>query len=674
MTLKRNVPSENLQRDFRYRAEIDGLRALAVLPVVLFHAKLGFSGGYIGVDVFFVISGFLISSLIWKDLEEGSFTFAGFWERRIRRLVPAIAVVVLTVMAVGWFVLLPMDLDSLGEASASQAALIANVHYWSDSGYFAAAADEKPLLHTWSLAVEEQFYLFMPFVLWFLHRTTRLRNRRSILAALGTICCASFAISCLQVNRHPDAAFYLLPSRAWELMLGAMVAFAPRPYHGSRNHGRQNHSLQQSTPWLRELYSLIGLALMVVPIFWYDTTTRFPGIAAAFPCLGTAMFIWANTRASSTEKASLLARLLSLRPLVFLGAISYSLYLWHWPLFAFANYLSIWPVGYQTRLILVIVSFGLAVLTWRYVETPFRAKRCCESRRAIYIFGALTGGVVFGAGILLLRNEGFPMRFSKSVREMAAASSDMSFVTDMAAQQIASGKLVRLGKTESKETPGLLVWGDSHAMAALPAVDRWLNELGRLGVAGVRSTTPPVVSLRSDANFLDEDGRAFNQAMLEHIRQTRPPRVLLIARWHWYADFSTSSVPDISDALVATVKQLNQMGVQCSLLLDIPNHSVDVPRALARSTVLGSDISKLLTRPSEDDRHDGLGIATLGKLRELGCILVDPKPAFFDADSQQYRVVDDQTVLYRDGHHLSTKGALHVLPAILKNSGVINLD
>ena len=204
----------NLINDFRYRTEVDGLRAIAVISVILFHAGFGCPGGYVGVDVFFVISGFLITSLIWKDLEGGKFTFANFWERRARRIVPALVVVTLVTLIAGWFLLLPSAYASLGKAAASQAVFAANIHYWLDSGYFSGAAEEKPLLHTWSLAVEEQFYLIVPFILWSgFHFRGLLRCRGAILSLLIVGCVLSLAMSIYGVIYRPSEAFYLLPTR-----------------------------------------------------------------------------------------------------------------------------------------------------------------------------------------------------------------------------------------------------------------------------------------------------------------------------------------------------------------------------------------------------------------------------------------------------------------------------
>jgi peptidoglycan/LPS O-acetylase OafA/YrhL len=220
---------KDLIPEFRYRAEIDGLRAVAVMAVVLYHAKLGFPGGFVGVDVFFVISGFLITSLILKDLQEGKFTLSNFWERRARRILPALVVVVVFTVVAGWFLLLPDDYEELGRSAAFQAAFAANIDFWRSTGYFAGAAEEKPLLHTWSLAVEEQFYLFVPLILFGLHRSRLLQKRSVLRGGLMGCIILSLIYSTYAVSASPLSAFYLLPSRAWELMLGCLIAVAPAP-------------------------------------------------------------------------------------------------------------------------------------------------------------------------------------------------------------------------------------------------------------------------------------------------------------------------------------------------------------------------------------------------------------------------------------------------------------
>ncbi len=337
--------------NYQYRPDIDGLRAIAVGTVVLFHAGICCSGGYIGVDVFFVISGFLITSLLLKDLDRGTFTFVGFWERRTRRIAPALFVVSAATLVAGWLLLLPVDLINLGRATASQAVFAANVFYWLDSGYFSAASDEKPLLHTWSLAVEEQFYFIAPVLLWALYHVKPLRGRTSLLVLMTLGIVSSFLVSVYGVARHPVAAFYLLPTRAWELLLGSLVATLP-PIPSPLNRRT-----------VRDFAATTGFASILVPAFLYTKETPFPGVAALAPCLGTALLIWANGRTEGTAP-TFIARLLSLNPIVFVGLISYSLYLWHWPLLAFATYYSPKLLPFSTRLLAVAAGIVLAILSW----------------------------------------------------------------------------------------------------------------------------------------------------------------------------------------------------------------------------------------------------------------------------------------------------------------------
>ncbi len=348
-----------------YRPEIDGLRAVAVLAVVLFHGGFSCPGGYVGVDVFFVISGFLITSLIWKDLENSSFTFSNFWERRARRIIPALVVVTLATLLIGWFVLLPADFKSLGQASASQSVFGANIFYWLDFDYFSSHADEKPLLHTWSLAVEEQFYLIFPFLLWGLFRVARLRSRTVVLLVLIVGFAISFALSIYGVVYHPRAAFYLLPTRAWELLLGALLPFLP-PDPSLLNRRM-----------LREFFSLAGFGLILIPVFLYTPQTPFPGFAALVPCLGTALLIWAN--------GQIVDGLLKTRPLVFIGSISYSLYLWHLPFLAFSHYLALGPIPSGQRAAILCFAFLVATLSWKYVETPFRKRTLVARGKTLFV-------------------------------------------------------------------------------------------------------------------------------------------------------------------------------------------------------------------------------------------------------------------------------------------------
>ena len=334
----------------QYRPEIDGLRALAVAPVILFHAGLGpFDGGFVGVDVFFVISGYLITSIILGEMAAGSFSLTGFYERRARRILPALLLVVAACIPFAYLWMLPSDLEDFFRSVAAVATFSSNIHFWLESGYFDASSEVKPLLHTWSLAVEEQYYILFPLLLLGLRK---LRERAAV-PILAAIFLLSLAASDWGARAEPSAAFYLLPSRAWELLVGVFVALY------LHKHG---------LPRLRVLSgvaSIIGVFLIALSVFALEPRTPFPGLFALLPTLGTALVIL-----FATER-TLVRKLLSSKALVGLGLISYSAYLWHQPLLAFARYrffeLEPWALW-----VIVAATLALAAATWKFVELPFR--------------------------------------------------------------------------------------------------------------------------------------------------------------------------------------------------------------------------------------------------------------------------------------------------------------
>ncbi len=375
------------------RADIDGLRALAVVPVVLYHFHVApFGGGYVGVDVFFVISGFLITGLIHAEMRSGEYSLAAFYERRARRILPALFAVVAAAAVAALFLLFPADLRRFGESVAATALFVSNFDFWQQSGYFDAGAEAKPLLHTWSLAVEEQFYLLFPLLLGLF----RSAGRRGLLLLAGGLALASFGFGLWAVRAYPAMAFYLAPARVWELMLGAILALAevPRPPR-----------------WIAEALSLLGLALLAVAVFAFSPDTPMPGANALLPCLGAALLIYANGAGDT-----LAARGLSLRPMVFAGLISYSLYLWHWPVFVFARYLRVAPLGAAETLALIALSVGLAVLSWRFVERPFRDPAAAVAAKHLHLGRRGHGDVPVGG-----RRAGRPRRLAAALRAGGAA-------------------------------------------------------------------------------------------------------------------------------------------------------------------------------------------------------------------------------------------------------------
>ena len=407
-----------------YRADIDGLRAIAVIPVVLFHAGLPLmSGGYVGVDVFFVISGFLITGIIAGEMAQGRFSLAEFYRRRARRIFPALTLVGLFTLAVGYLILTPKEFAGLGQSAAAVAVFGSNFHFWKNVSYFSPGI--QPLLHTWSLAVEEQYYLFFPLLL-LLHGQQRL-----MAAALWVVFALSMACSALLVWKAPGAAFYLLPSRAWELMLGGLLALGcfgfPHDAVGAK------------------AASALGLALIAIPVVAYRAAMPFPGPTALPPVLGAALLIWGRGHG------------LAWAPLVWVGRRSYSLYLWHLPVIAFTRYLTDAPLSVVGGLATALVSLALAHVTFMVVETPFRAPQV----KALW---PAAGMVLLGAAALVVSAlHGMPSRLSAAQRRQIAVMDDEtrhpSRCMTLDSQWVDPARPCVFGTS-----PGVLLWGDSHAM------------------------------------------------------------------------------------------------------------------------------------------------------------------------------------------------------------------
>lgn len=356
-----------------YRREIDGLRALAVVPVILFHAGFeAFGGGFVGVDVFFVISGYLITSIILSELEQEKFSIVNFYERRARRILPALFLVMFFCVPFAWMWFLPGDMKDFSQSLAAVSAFSSNILFWRESGYFDAAAEFKPLLHTWSLAVEEQYYVFFPILLLCAWQF----GRRWVLILLVAVCVASFVFAQWASVAKPSAAFYLLPARGWELLIGAFAAF----YLSRPTRVEFGRSVSEIGGWL-------GVGLLLYSVFAYSKSTPFPGIYALVPTVGAVFIILFATYQTSVGK------LVGNKAFVGIGLISYSAYLWHQPLFAFSRYKGLTESHKLEFIGLSILSLLLAFLSWKYVEAPFRNKRLI-GRINVFLFG-LFGTVFF---------------------------------------------------------------------------------------------------------------------------------------------------------------------------------------------------------------------------------------------------------------------------------------
>ena len=418
----------------QYRSEIDGLRAIAVIPVILFHAGIeSFKGGFVGVDVFFVVSGYLITSIILSDLEKNTFSLLNFYERRIRRIIPALFVVSAACVPIASIWLLPTDTVKFANSLIGVTTFSSNIIFWLDSGYFDTAAELKPLLHTWSLAVEEQYYVLFPI---FMIITIRLGLRWSL-----TILVIIFIVSLILAHwaslNRPGAAFYLLPARAWEILLGSLIAF-----YASRIY-------QIKIPRvLQQILGVLGALLISFAVFYFDEKTPSPGLYMLCPTIGAALIIIFAT------KGTLVQYVLSSKLMVGIGLISYSLYLWHQPLFAFSKYINLDPLGTTEILLLVVLAFSLAYLTWRFIEQPFRDRNRINSKTTLGIV-LVSFLVLLGAALALVETKGFPQKLD-GIYSVQDQEKEISLRDEF---------IAFTGGSEATK-PIIVILGDSH-------VDAW---------------------------------------------------------------------------------------------------------------------------------------------------------------------------------------------------------
>ncbi len=386
----------------KYRPDIDGLRALAVILVVLDHLKVRlFAGGYIGVDVFFVISGYLISSVILNDLLAGKFSVVGFYERRVRRIFPALLFMLLfTSVVVGVFYL-PIEVEAFAGSLLAALFSVSNFYFWHQSGYFDALGSLKPLVHTWSLAVEEQFYIFFPLFLVAVRRWFPDKIKQAVL--IVTI--VTFVMACFWVQRDPTATFYFAPLRAWELLIGTIISQRYLPSITGRVG--------------RNLASTVGMLLVIVSAISYTDNTTFPGLAALPPCIGAALII-----AAGETGPSICGNILALRPVVFIGLISYSLYLWHWPILVFNGRNTLFLNGLFgeriAKVVLISASIIAATLSWALIETPFRKGRLRPGRRTLFLVTGAAVGIIALIGISMIGLRGLPARFPREALQVSA--------------------------------------------------------------------------------------------------------------------------------------------------------------------------------------------------------------------------------------------------------------
>jgi peptidoglycan/LPS O-acetylase OafA/YrhL len=638
-----------------YRPDIDGLRAISVSAVIFFHAGVpGFSGGYVGVDVFFVISGYLITQLLMAPSQRGlAGQLRDFYVRRCRRILPALGVMLIASALVACWLFLPTDLRRFGTDLGLTAAFLSNWAAWRSGGYFDLDAPFAPLVHLWSIAVEEQFYIAFPLVFLAVGRVWK----GGRLAVLTGAALASFVLCVWASYYEPRGNFFFAPTRAWELLLGSLVALGV-------GRSLNEHPARDA---------LAGAALLAILgcIVWYDESLRHPGLYAVVPCLGAAILL-----ATGATSLSRVGQWISVKPLVFTGLISYSLYLWHLPFLAFAGYYNVRPLEPWHLAALITAIYVLSAASWRYVETPVRGRKmlAADSR---FLVSAGIGTMAIGLlGLVMWQTGGLPERLSEAdatlvdIGNSGRLRHDANACAPRSLSAVAHGKLCRFG-SEDGAAADVVVWGDSHALALLPAYEDIATSRNiRVHAAWLSGCRPLLEAMVDSATPADPlNCRDFNRAMLSAIEAIDPAVVILNAYW-LYPSLALPPLPSgaaepvhgapFQLALERTLRAVDEHERKICVIGDVPKLDYKMPYAYAIARRRGVDTGFIaLSRAEAQAQHFDLD----RYLRELEqrhvFTLVDPKDALCSGHTCAIVTTDGKSV-YRDDNHLTVAGAQFV--------------
>jgi peptidoglycan/LPS O-acetylase OafA/YrhL len=603
----------------KYRADIDGLRALAVVPVVLFHAGFSlFSGGFVGVDVFLVVSGYLITTILLEDIENNRYSILRFYERRARRILPALFFVMLVCIPFAWMWMLPIQLKDFSQSLVAVSLFVSNILFWQESGYFAAAAAEKPLLHTWSLAVEEQYYLLFPIFLFLAWRF----GRNRVFWMIVVFAAISLALSEWGWRNNPHANFYLALTRAWELFAGSIAAFIVQ------KRGVQSNNV----------LSLLGLAAIIFAVFVYDDTTPFPSVYALVPVIGVVLLVLYG------DRETLAAKILSTRVFVGIGLISYSAYLWHQPLFSFARIRLLEEPSTYLMGFLSLASFALAVASWKFIEKPFRNSSIIN--RDFILNSSLIGLLSFVIiGYVGYNQDGFKGRFKLllqgDVGHLAYHGLIDKEYFDCEPASVAKGALnwegfLRCKQTQRGDADWILL-GDSHAEHLF------------LGLAEAHRDKNIVFYILDGEPYLWNHQYA---NIFDFIKSSQKKKKILLTMYY------ASRVDDVNvlkNGFGGTIEYLQNLGHEVVLVGDIPRYEVSPEDCVYGNSI--EFVSKFCSiKRSEFEQQRDIYEQTLVSLADkFGVQYATIHESL--CNKATCSMVKDDFVLYRDDNHLNIRGS-----------------
>lgn len=659
-----------------YRPDIDGLRAIAISLVVAFHAfPSQVQGGFVGVDIFFVISGFLISSIIFKGLEQGSFSYTDFYVRRIKRIFPALILVLTACLVFGWFTLLQGEYKSLGKHAASGAGFISNFILWSESGYFDTAAGFKPLLHLWSLGIEEQFYIAWPLLLALLWK--RMTN---LLLAVSILLLMSFLSNVGLINSNPVATFYFPLTRFWELLLGSLLAYVTLFRGGliaaALSHAgiKANHQSQVKI-MLSEASASLGILLIIAAAILLNKDKAFPGWWALLPTTGTVLLIAAGSQAWLNRKV------LSHRIPVFLGLISYPLYLWHWPILSFANIVNYGTPPPWVRIGAIVLSIALAWLANKLIEKPIQARR---NNLVPVILSALVLFIPV-AGYYIHRSDGLSFRAANKSGNLKNYTASIPKNAEIRARYITDNcnDISNISPLTNRfcrsygprDRDAIVVWGDSHADAWAPVFFEIANEKNLRVIILSHHGCPPIVGIRrTDGQINSQNCSLFGvgEDIVSAIQAIKPKHIFMVARWSLYAhgwliegnlqpathfittDPGAPANIDSSwralESQLFTTLQLLTKDFPVTVFRTIPILKTHVEKGLIRNLPLEPTIAEHKIFETTPDQVIDKSLNYLGNLD-----VFDPASLLCD---QTCRAVINGTVYYADDNHVTAQGAL----------------
>lgn len=672
-----------------YRADIDGLRAIAVLAVVFFHAFPNWiKGGFIGVDIFFVISGFLISTIIFSSLERNSFSFVEFYSRRIRRIYPALLLVLIACFAFGWFVLLADEYKQLGKHMAGGAAFVANYVLWNESGYFDNIAETKPLLHLWSLGIEEQFYIVWPILLWLAWK-----NNFNRLTILFTITAISFY---LNINiRHTDATamFYSPQTRFWELLIGSVLAyFTLHKWHSFsqvKNFidvllGRiiYENAPESNGKTLRNSQSILGALFITVGFLIVTKERAFPGWWAILPTIGAALII------SGGSQAWINRTILSNRILVWFGLISFPLYLWHWPLLSFARIIEAETPSKTIRILAILLAVFLAWLTYQFIEKPLRFGKYGRLKTILLFLLMIVVGLI---GYDCFSQDG--LKFRPVAKNLAQKSLDLNPYKIAACYDEKYSKLKWpyytdgfCNQSNDNKKIDYVLWGDSHAEHLLPGLKK-IDTSSNYMLVG-RSSCPPIIEVKLwRGRYFDSSCKMVNVKSLEYITKiSDAPVVILSSLGSFYFErqgfaaehkefnfneeyeyASKNQLPNrkeiFESGLQGSVNAILAAGKKVVLVKDVPEFPVPPKSCLDRPFKINKKNcdSSLAAYEARTKGYDKI----LSKIKESSSNVYIFDAAALFCDDKLCKSSDEQHIYFRDGHHLTTAGSDKVAKALM---------